>query len=117
VKLEGDEQIGVNIVKKAIEEPLKMIVVNAGFEGAVVVEKVKAKKGDYGFNARTDTYENLVKAGVIDPTKVTRYALQNAASVAGLMLTTQCMIAEKPKEESAMPGMPPGGMGGMGGMM
>jgi len=117
VKLEGDEQIGVNIVKKAIEEPMKMIVANAGFEGAIVVEKVKGKKGDYGFNARTDTYENLVKAGVIDPTKVTRYALQNAASVAGLMLTTQCMIAEKPKDESGMPGMPPGGMGGMGGMM
>jgi len=117
VKLEGDEQIGVNIVKKAIEEPMKMIVANAGFEGAIVVEKVKGKKGDYGFNARTDTYENLVKAGVIDPTKVTRYALQNAASVASLMLTTQCMVAEKPREESAMPGMPPGGMGGMGGMM
>jgi chaperonin GroEL len=117
VKLDGDEQIGVNIVKKAIEEPMKMIVANAGFEGAIVVEKVKGKKGDYGFNARTDTYENLVKAGVIDPTKVTRYALQNAASVASLMLTTQCMVAEKPKEESAMPAMPPGGMGGMGGMM
>jgi len=117
MKLEGDEQVGVKIVKKAIEEPMKMIVANAGFEGAIIVEKVKGKKGDYGFNARTDTYENLVKAGVIDPTKVTRYALQNAASVAGLMLTTQCMVAEKPREEPAMPAMPPGGMGGMGGMM
>ena len=117
MKLEGDEQSGVKIVKKAIEEPMKMIVANAGFEGAIIVEKVKGKKGDYGFNARTDTYENLVKAGVIDPTKVTRYALQNAASVAGLMLTTQCMVAEKPREEPAMPAMPPGGMGGMGGMM
>ena len=117
IKLEGDQQIGVNIVKKAIEEPMKMICANAGFEGAIIVEKVKGKKGDYGFNARTDTYENLSKAGVIDPTKVTRYALQNASSVASLMLTTQCMIAEKPKEEPAMPAMPPGGMGGMGGMM
>jgi len=117
VKLEGDQQIGVNIIKKAIEEPMKMIAANAGFEGAIVVEKVKGKKGDYGFNARTDTYENLVKVGVIDPTKVTRTALQNASSVAALMLTTQCMVAEKPKEESTMPAMPPGGMGGMGGMM
>ena len=117
MKLEGDQQIGLNIVKKAIEEPLKMIVVNAGFEGAIIVEKVKGKKGDYGFNARTDKYENLIETGVMDPTKVTRYALQNAASVAGLMLTTQCMVAEKPKEEPAMPAMPPGGMGGMGGMM
>ena len=117
VKLEGDEQIGVNIVKKAIEEPMKMIAANAGFEGAIVVEKVKGKKGDFGFNARTDTYENLVKVGVIDPTKVTRSALQNASSVAALMLTTQCMVAEMPKEDSGMPAMPPGGMGGMGGMM
>lgn len=117
MKLEGDQKIGLNIVKKAIEEPLKMIVVNAGFEGAIIVEKVKGKKGDYGFNARTDKYENLVETGVMDPTKVTRSALQNAASVAGLMLTTQCMVAEKPKEEPAMPAMPPGGMGGMGGMM
>jgi len=113
VKLEGDQQIGVNIIKKAIEEPMKMIAANAGFEGAIIVEKVKGKKGDYGFNARTDIYENLSKAGVIDPTKVTRYALQNAASVSAMMLTTQCMIAEKPKEEPAMPPMPPGGMGGM----
>ncbi|MCD6485719.1 MAG: chaperonin GroEL [Syntrophobacterales bacterium] len=117
MKFEGDQKIGLNIVKKAIEEPLKMIVVNAGFEGAIIVEKVKGKKGDYGFNARTDKYENLIETGVMDPTKVTRSALQNAASVAGLMLTTQCMIAEKPKEEPAMPAMPPGGMGGMGGMM
>ena len=118
MKLEGDQQIGVNIIKKALEEPMKMIAANAGFEGAIIVEKVKGKKGDYGFNAMTDTYENLSKAGVIDPTKVARYALQNASSVAGLMLTTQCMVAEKPsKDEGGMPGMPPGGMGGMGGMM
>jgi chaperonin GroEL len=117
LKLDGDQQIGVNIVKKAVEEPLRMIAANAGFEGSIVVEKVKDKKGDFGFNAYSDKYENLMKAGVIDPTKVARFALQNAASVAALMLTTQCMVAEKPREESAMPAMPPGGMGGMGGMM
>jgi chaperonin GroEL len=110
--LEGDEQIGVNIVKKAIEEPIKMIACNAGLEGSIVVEKVKEKKGAFGFNARTDVYEDMIGAGVIDPTKVTRFALQNAASVASLMLTTQCMIADKPEEKGAgggMPGMPPGG--------
>jgi chaperonin GroEL len=109
LKLEGDQQVGVNIVKKALEEPLKMIVFNAGHEGSIAVEKVKGKKGAFGFNARTDEYEDLIEAGVIDPTKVTRFALQNAASVAALMLTTQCMIAEKPEEKSAMPAMPPGG--------
>jgi len=114
--LEGDEAIGVRIVKKALEEPTKMIANNAGMEGSIVVEKVKEKKGAYGFNARTDTYEDMIDAGVIDPTKVTRFALQNAASVASLMLTTQCMIADKPKDEPAMPAMPPGGGGypGMG---
>jgi len=114
--LEGDQQVGVNIVKKALEEPLRMIAANAGMEGSIVVEKVKEKKGPFGFNAATEEYEDLVKAGVIDPTKVTRSALQNASSVAGLMLTTQCMVAEKPKKESAMPAMPGGGYGGMGGM-
>ena len=119
LKLEGDEQVGVNIVKKALEEPLKMIAANAGMEGSIVVEKVKEKKGAFGFNARTDQYEDMNKAGVIDPTKVARFALQNAASVAALMLTTQCMIADKPEEKGAgggMPGMPPGGGGypGMG---
>ena len=112
IDLKGDEQIGVNIVKKAIEEPIKMIACNAGFEGSIVVEKVKDKKGSFGFNARTDTYEDMIAAGVIDPTKVTRFALQNAASVAALLLTTQCMIADKPEEKGAgggMPGMPPGG--------
>jgi len=110
-KLEHDEQVGVNIVKKALEEPLKMIAANAGLEGSIVVEKVKEKKGAFGFNAQTDEYENMIEAGVIDPTKVTRFALQNAASVASLMLTTQCMIADKPEEKGAMamPGMPPGG--------
>jgi chaperonin GroEL len=112
MKLEGDEQVGANIVKRALEEPLKMIVTNAGMEGSIAVEKVKGKKGAFGFNARTDQYEDLIEAGVIDPTKVARFALQNAASVASLMLTTQCMVAEKPEEKGAgggMPGMPPGG--------
>jgi len=112
MKLDGDEQIGVNIVKKALEEPLKMIVTNAGMEGSIAVERVKGKKGAFGFNARTDQYEDMIEAGVIDPTKVARFALQNAASVASLMLTTQCMIADKPEEKGAgggMPGMPPGG--------
>jgi chaperonin GroEL len=116
MKLEGDEAVGVRIVKKALEEPLRMIANNAGMEGSIVVEKVKDKKGAYGFNARTDKYEDMIAAGVIDPTKVTRFALQNAASVASLMLTTQCMIADKPKDEPAMPGMPPGGGGGYPGM-
>jgi len=116
MKLEGDEEVGVRIVKKALEEPIKMIANNAGVEGSIVVEKVKEKKGAYGFNAQTDKYEDMIAAGVIDPTKVTRFALQNAASVASLMLTTQCMVADKPKDEPAMPGMPPGGGGypGMG---
>ncbi|OPY19133.1 MAG: 60 kDa chaperonin [Syntrophus sp. PtaB.Bin075] len=110
LKLEGDEQVGVNIVRKALEEPLKMIAANAGMEGTIVVEKVKEQSGAFGFNARTEVYEDMIEAGVIDPTKVTRFALQNAASVASLMLTTQCMIAEKPEEKGAgMPGMPPGG--------
>jgi chaperonin GroEL len=113
LNLEGDEQIGVNIVKKAIEEPIKIIAYNAGLEGSIVVEKVKEKKGAFGLNARTEQYEDMIAAGVIDPTKVTRFALQNASSVASLMLTTQCMIADKPEEKGAgggMPGgMPPGG--------
>jgi len=110
LKLDGDEQVGVNIVRKAMEEPLKMIAANAGMEGSIVVEKVKEQTGAFGFNARTDVYEDMIKAGVIDPTKVTRFALQNAASVASLMLTTQCMIADKPEEKGAgMPAMPPGG--------
>ncbi|MCX7816544.1 MAG: chaperonin GroEL [Syntrophales bacterium] len=108
LKLEGDQQVGVNIVKKALEEPLRMIAANAGWEGSVVVEKVKAKKGAYGFNAQKEEFEDLISAGVIDPTKVARFALQNAASVASLMLTTQCMIAEKPEEKQQMPGMPSG---------
>jgi len=111
LKLEGDQAIGVSIVKKALEEPLRMIAANAGMEGSIVVEKVKEKKGAFGFNARTEVYEDLIEAGVIDPTKVTRFALQNAASVAGLMLTTECMIAEKPEEKNTPS---PGGYPGMG---
>ncbi len=115
LKLEGDEQYGVKIIQKAVEEPLRQIANNAGEEGSVVVEKVKSGKGSFGFNAQTLEYEDLVKAGIIDPTKVVRYALQNAASVSSLLLTTEAMVAEKPKEKEEMPGMPPGG--GMGGMM
>ncbi len=110
-----DEQTGIAIVERAIEEPLRQIAANAGVEGAVVVQKVSEGKGDFGYNARTDTYENLLAAGVIDPAKVTRVALENAASIAGMFLTTECVIAEK-KEENPAP-MPNPGMGGMGGMM
>ena len=118
LKTEGEEALGVNIIRRALEEPVRQIANNAGFEGSVVVEKVKGEKGAFGFNADTGVYEDLMKAGVMDPTKVTRFALQNAASVASLLLTTEAMVAEKPKKnEPAMPSMPPGGgMGGMGGM-
>jgi chaperonin GroEL len=118
VKIKADQKIGVRIVQRALEEPLRQIVENAGFEGSVVVDKVKNEKGAIGFNAETNKYEDLMKAGVIDPTKVVRHALQNAASVAGLMLTTEAMVAEKPEEKKDLPPMPPGGgMGGMGGGM
>jgi chaperonin GroEL len=111
-----DEQIGVNIVRRALEEPLRQIVQNAGKEGAVIVERVRAEKNEnVGFNAQTEEFEDLVKAGVIDPAKVTRTALQNAASIAGLMLTTEAMVSELPEEDKAGPAMP-GGMGGMSGM-
>jgi chaperonin GroEL len=110
IKSDGEEALGVNIIRRSLEEPVRQIASNAGFEGSVVVEKVKAEKGSMGFNADTGIYEDLMKAGVIDPTKVTRFALQNAASVASLLLTTEAMVAEKPKEkEPAMPPMPPGG--------
>ena len=112
----ADETTGIGIIKRAIEEPLREIVANAGKEGAVVVQKVKEGKGDFGYNARTDKYENLCAAGVIDPAKVTRVALENAASIAGMFLTTECVIAEKKEETPAAPAMNPG-MGGMGGMM
>ena len=110
-----DETIGIEIIKRAIEEPLRQIVANAGKEGAVVVQKVKDGQGDFGYNARTDTYENFHAAGVIDPAKVTRVALENAASIAGMFLTTECVIADK-KEEASAAGAPGMG-GGMGGMM
>lgn len=111
-----DEQTGIAIVQRAIEEPLRQIARNAGVEGAVVVQKVREGNADFGYNARTDSYENLLSAGVIDPAKVTRVALENAASIAGMFLTTECVIADI-KEETPAAGMPAGGMGGMGGMM
>jgi chaperonin GroEL len=115
VKAENeDEKTGVEIIRRAIEEPLRQIVFNAGKEGAVVVQKVREGKGDFGYNARKDEYENLLAAGVVDPAKVARVALENAASIAGMFLTTECVITEK-KEEHPMPAMPAGGMGG--GMM
>ncbi len=113
VKAENeDEKTGIEIIKRAIEEPLRQIVANAGKEGAVVVDKVRAGKGDFGYNARTDVYENLLASGVVDPAKVTRVALENAASIAGMFLTTECVITEK-KEENPVPAMPNPGMGGM----
>ena len=109
-----DEQVGVKIVRRALEEPMRIIAANAGVEGSIVVEKVRTNKSKtFGYNAQTDVYENLVEAGVIDPTKVTRTALQNAASVAGLLLTTECVVVEKPVDDTAAPAMPGGGMGGM----
>ncbi|MFA5275964.1 MAG: chaperonin GroEL, partial [Candidatus Omnitrophota bacterium] len=118
LKLEGDEKIGANIVKRAIEEPLRQIALNAGLEGSVVVQRIKTEKTNIGYDVSQDAYVDMIEAGVIDPTKVTRSALQNAASIAALLLTTETLIADKPeKEGSAMPPMPPGGgMGGMGGM-
>ena len=118
-KVTGDNQdqtTGVKIVKKALEEPLRQIVNNAGLEGSVILQKVMEGKDDFGFNAATEKYENLIKAGVIDPTKVTRTALENAASVASLLLTTEAVVFEKKEKEPAMPPMPGGGMGDMGGM-
>ncbi len=114
LKLHGEEQLGVKLIRRAIEEPARQIANNAGFEGSVIVERLKNEKDAMGFNAETGVFEDLLAAGVIDPTKVTRFALQNAASVAGLLITTAAMIAEKPDEkESRTPAMPPGGMGGM----
>src|SRR3989454_3129798 len=113
LRVSGDEKWGVNIIKRAIEEPLRWIANNAGAEGSIVLDKVKNGKGAFGFNAASEEYEDLLKAGIIDPTKVVRTALLNAASVAGLLLTTEAMVAEKPEEKPATPSMPPGGMGGM----
>ncbi len=113
LKVDGDMAIGVDIVRRALEEPIRRIVENAGLEGSVVVNRVKEQDGAFGFNAQTEEYEDLLKAGVIDPTKVTRSALENAASVSGLLLMTEAMITEKEEEKPAAPAMPPGGMGGM----
>lgn len=110
-----DENTGIQIVRRALEEPLRQIVVNSGIEGSIVVQKIKEGKKDFGFNARTEVYENLLSAGVIDPTKVTRIALENAASIAGMLLTTECVISDMPEKDK--PGMPPMGGGGMGGGM
>src|SRR5690606_13103919 len=113
-KLAGDnvdENTGIAIIRRALEEPLRQIVSNAGLEGSVIVQKVKEGKDDYGFNARTETYENMLSAGVIDPTKVSRVALENAASIAGMLLTTECVVADNPEPKSAAPAMPGAGMG------
>ena len=117
LKLEGDQKIGVDLVRRALEEPIRQIANNAGQEGSVVTEKVRNEKGAFGFDAAQDEYTDMIKAGIIDPTKVVRLALQNAASVASLMITTQALVAEKPEKKAPYPPMPPGGgMGGMGGM-
>ncbi|MCK9426947.1 MAG: chaperonin GroEL [Ignavibacteriaceae bacterium] len=118
-KLKGDNEdqtTGIQIIRKSLEEPLRQIVFNAGLEGSVILQKVREGKDDYGFNAQTEKYENLVKAGVIDPTKVARTALENAASVSALLLTTEAVVYEQKEKDKSMPSMPPGGMGGMDGM-
>jgi chaperonin GroEL len=114
MNLEGDEKVGAKIVRKALEEPIRMIAENGGVEGSIVIDKVMAKDGNYGYNAETDEYGDMMKFGVIDPTKVTRTALENAASIAGLLLTTEAIVTDKPEKDKAMPQMPPGG--GMGDM-
>ena len=106
-------QIGVNIVKRALEEPIRQIAENAGWEASIVVQKVKAGKDGFGFNAENETFEDLIAAGIIDPTKVSRIALENAASIAGLLLMTEATVVEKPEEEKAPPMPPGGGMGNM----
>jgi len=116
VELEGEEQVGLKILRKALEEPAKQIALNAGKDGAVVVEEIKKHDGNFGYNAKSNKYEDLVEVGIIDPTKVTRSALQNAASIASLLLTTEAVVAEIPEEKKDMPAMPPMG-GGMPGMM
>jgi chaperonin GroEL len=111
VRASGDEKIGLDIVRRALEEPIRQIAENAGVEGSIVVQKVRESSGAFGFNAETEAYEDLMAAGIIDPTKVTRSALQNASSIAGLMVTTECMITEIPEKEKTPP-MPPHGGGG-----
>ncbi|MEP6769529.1 MAG: TCP-1/cpn60 chaperonin family protein, partial [Acidobacteriota bacterium] len=113
--LHGDQQIGARILLRALEEPTRQIVANAGMEGSVIINELKAKGGNFGFNANAEKVEDMLKAGIIDPTKVTKNALQNAASIAGLMLTTEALISEIKEKDKAPSGMPGGG-GGMGGM-
>ena len=118
IKLEGDQQIGIDIIKKALEAPTKQIAQNAGYEGSVIVEKLKSKEKGIGFNALTGEFTGMIETGIVDPVKVTRSALQNAASIGGMILTTECLVTDKPEEKKDMPAMPPGGgmPGGMGGM-
>ncbi len=116
LKLEGDEKVGVDIVKRALEEPMRMLAQNAGQEGSVVVQRIKAEKTNIGYDVSQDAFVDMLEAGVIDPTKVTRTALQNAASIAALLLTTEAIVTDRPEKEEKAPAMPPGGMGGMGGM-
>jgi chaperonin GroEL len=113
VRATGDDKIGLDIVRRALEEPIRQIAENAGVEGSIVVQKVKDGTGAFGFNAETEEYEDLLAAGIIDPTKVTRVALQNAASIAGLMVTTECMVTEIPEKEKTPPMPPHGGHGDM----
>ena len=114
----SDQDVGINILRRAVEEPLRQIVANAGCDASVILNAVAEGKGNYGYNAATDEFGDMIEAGILDPTKVTRYALQNAASVAGLLLTTEAMVADAPQDAAAGPAMPDmGGMGGMGGMM
>ena len=113
VKLEGDEKVGLEIIRRALESPLRQLADNAGREGALIVSEVKKLKGNTGYNVSTDSYTDLIKDGVLDPTKVTRSALQNAASISGLLLTTEAVVTELPEKKEAAPAMPPGGMGGM----
>jgi chaperonin GroEL len=118
LRLNEDQNVGITIARRAMEEPLRQIVINAGEEGSVVLNKVKEGEGNYGYNAATGEYTDMIADGILDPTKVVRSALQNAASIAGLMVTTEAMVAELPKEDPPMPaGGDMGGMGGMGGMM
>ena len=118
LELDGEQELGKNILLRALEEPVRQIANNAGKEGSVIVDAVKNQEGAVGFNAATEEYEDLIAVGVIDPAKVTRTALQNAASVAGMLLTTECVIADLPSDDDGGAGTPPmGGMGGMGGMM
>ena len=118
MKLSDEQMVGVNIVLRSLEEPLRQIANNAGHEASIVLQQVKEGKGDHGFDAYGEQYDNLIEARIIDPTKLTRVAIQMAASIAGLLLTTEAVISDIPEKDPPMPPMPPGGdMGGMGGMM